>query len=84
MLAHAIRTRTGRLEVALASDLPPVEGDAQQVEQVVVNLVMNALEALPDRDRGVRVSTLFRREREPRCWRCATRASASRPSTWPG
>jgi len=57
LLAHAIRTRTSRFEVRLAPDMPVVEGDVQQVEQVVVNLVMNALEALPDRDRGVRVST---------------------------
>jgi signal transduction histidine kinase len=57
LLAHAVRSRTNRLEVRLAPDMPVMEGDAQQVEQVVVNLVMNALEALPDRDRGVVVST---------------------------
>jgi PAS domain S-box-containing protein len=57
LLAHAVHTRTRRFEVALAADVPPIEGDAQQVEQVVVNLVMNALEALPDRERSVRVAT---------------------------
>jgi PAS domain S-box-containing protein len=59
LLAHAVRTRTGRFDVVLASDLPAIEGDVQQIEQVVVNLVVNALEALPDRERGVRVSTAF-------------------------
>jgi signal transduction histidine kinase len=59
LLAHSIRTRTSRFEVNLASDVPVMEGDIQQVEQVVVNLVMNALEALPDRERGVRVTTTF-------------------------
>lgn len=59
LLAHTIRTRTHQFEVALASDVPALEADAQQVEQIVVNLVMNALEALPDRERGVRVSTAF-------------------------
>src|SRR5262249_51373374 len=59
LLAHAIRTRTYRFEVTLGDDLPAMDGDAQQVEQVVVNLVMNALEALPDRDHGVSVSTSF-------------------------
>src|SRR5262249_29153047 len=59
LLAHVIHTRTHRFEVTLASDLPVVEGDAQQVEQIVVNLVLNALEALPDREQGVRVSTAF-------------------------
>jgi PAS domain S-box-containing protein len=57
LLAHAVHTRTCRFEVVLAADVPPIEGDAQQVEQVVVNLVMNALEALPDRERSVRVAT---------------------------
>jgi len=59
LLAHAIRTRTNRFVVALAADSPVLEADAQQVEQIVVNLVMNALEALPDRERGVQVSTRF-------------------------
>jgi PAS domain S-box-containing protein len=59
MLAHSIRTQTRRFEVTLASDMPMMEGDVQQIEQVVVNLVINALEALPDPDRGVRVTTAF-------------------------
>jgi PAS domain S-box-containing protein len=57
LLAHAIGRRTRRFHVALAPDLPTLLGDAQHVEQVVVNLVINALEALPDPDREVRVST---------------------------
>ena len=59
LLAHSTRTRTCRFEVTLARDMPVVDGDVQQVEQVVVNLVMNALEALPDRERGVWVTTAF-------------------------
>ena len=63
-------------------DVPALEGDAQHVEQVVVNLVINALEALPDRDRAVRVSARSTARRPLPSWRCATRASASRPSIW--
>jgi signal transduction histidine kinase len=59
LLAHAIRTRTRKFEVVLARDVLVLEADAQQVEQIVVNLVMNALEALPSSERGVRVSTAF-------------------------
>lgn len=34
------------LEVSLAQDLPPVQADAQLLEQVVLNLVTNAVQAL--------------------------------------
>jgi len=57
LLAHAIRSRTTRFQLELAGDVPPVAGNAQHVEQVVVNLILNALEALPSRDRGVTVRT---------------------------
>jgi len=57
LLAHAIKSRTNRFHVDLSADVPPVPGDAQHVEQVVVNLILNALEALPSRDRGVSVRT---------------------------
>ena len=46
-------------KVDLAESLPPVWGDAQHLTHVVVNLVVNALEALPDAGCGVRVSTRY-------------------------
>jgi polar amino acid transport system substrate-binding protein len=55
----AARTATGRLEVALAPGLPPARGSAQRIEQVVVNLVLNACQALPGPERGVAVATGF-------------------------
>ena len=33
---------------ALADDLPPVNGDQNQLQQVLVNLSLNACEAMPD------------------------------------
>ena len=59
LLAHLIKKRTDHLHVDLAQGLPSVRGDAQHVEQVVVNLLTNALEALPDRQRRVTVTTAF-------------------------
>jgi PAS domain S-box-containing protein len=59
LLAHPISRRTHHLHVDLAPALPAVRGDAQQIEQVVVNLVINALEALPDPTRSVTVQTLL-------------------------
>jgi signal transduction histidine kinase len=57
LLTHLIHKRCHRFRLALADNLPPIRGDAQQVEQVLVNLLMNALEALPDPDRGVTVES---------------------------
>jgi signal transduction histidine kinase len=59
LLAHLIKQRTDHVQVDLSQGLPPVRGDTQQVEQVVVNLLTNALEALPDRTRGMTVTTAF-------------------------
>ncbi|MBM4201679.1 MAG: hypothetical protein FJ189_10395 [Gammaproteobacteria bacterium] len=57
MLNNLISRRTAHFQMHLAELLSPLQGDPQQVEQVVVNLVVNALEALPDREHGVSVST---------------------------
>lgn len=59
LLAHLIHKKTGQFRVDLAPELPPVHGDPQHIEQVVVNLVTNALEALSDPSRAVTVSTRF-------------------------
>ena len=45
--------------VDLSEGLPTLQGDAQQIEQVVVNLVTNALEALPEEGGQVTVATRY-------------------------
>lgn len=52
-----IRKATRRFEARCAGGLPPVMGNAQRLEQVVVNLVLNACQALPDPGRAVVLST---------------------------
>jgi signal transduction histidine kinase len=49
--AHMLRTaiaRTATLNLDLAMDLPPILADAGQIQQVVMNLITNASEALQD------------------------------------
>ncbi|WP_242341465.1 MULTISPECIES: transporter substrate-binding domain-containing protein [Anaeromyxobacter] len=53
----ALRKATARFELELAPALPAVLGSAQRIEQVVVNLLVNASEALPAPGRGVRLTT---------------------------
>lgn len=48
-----------RVEYQLAPGLPQTEGDARQIEQVLLNLVLNAQDAMPSGGK-VEVSTFFR------------------------
>jgi C4-dicarboxylate-specific signal transduction histidine kinase len=57
LLDSMVRKATDRFELSLAAELPPISADAQRVEQVVVNLVQNACQALTDPHQAVRVST---------------------------
>jgi signal transduction histidine kinase len=57
LLHYLINKATTHFHVDLMEGLPPLRGDMQQIEQVVINLVANALEALPKRDCGVTVVT---------------------------
>ncbi|HEX2546383.1 MAG TPA: ATP-binding protein, partial [Ramlibacter sp.] len=59
------QARKGRVTVstALAPDLPPVLGDKVQLQQVILNLAVNAVDAMrevPDGPRQLRVSTAHR------------------------
>ena len=57
LLAHFIGRKTKHLSVDLAEPLPVLQGNPQQVEQIVVNLLVNALEALPNQDHSVSIKT---------------------------
>ena len=54
------------LELDLAEGLPAIEADASQIHQVVMNLVINAVEAIGD-DKGVVSLSLARGRCEPDC-----------------
>jgi len=45
------------LQTSLGKDLPTIRGNAAQIQQVVMNLVTNASEAMGDRDGVIRVVT---------------------------
>ncbi len=57
LLANMIKTKTDRFSVDYGKDLPSFRGSSQRIEQVVINLVVNACQALRSRNEGIRVST---------------------------
>ncbi len=73
MLQYGYRTHDIGLELNLADALPPITADGDQIGQIVMNLLVNAQQALAgiEGPRRVRVQTGLeaRREgREPRVW----------------
>src|SRR5512133_2482739 len=54
-----IRKATNHLRVEYAEQLPLVWGNSQRIEQVVVNLILNACQALPDAERGISITTRY-------------------------
>lgn len=62
LLGNIIRKSTNRFSVQYREDLPTVSGDPQRLEQVVINLIQNACQALADADKGVSVRTYYARE----------------------
>jgi PAS domain S-box-containing protein len=54
-LARSEILRNGvSLQIQLATDLPPIRGDRVQLQQVIMNLVMNAVEAMSSVAEGAR------------------------------
>ncbi|MCC6347066.1 MAG: GHKL domain-containing protein [Nitrospirales bacterium] len=59
MLSAPIRKATRNFTTRLDESIPLVRGAASKVEQVVINLILNALEALQTNDRSIRIATFF-------------------------
>jgi two-component system, cell cycle sensor histidine kinase and response regulator CckA len=56
-------SKKARLELSLSDTLPLVDGDASQLRQVVMNLVINASEALREGSGDIRIATRVGRPR---------------------
>lgn len=73
MLGYTLRSHGVTLSLALVPDLPLVQADGDQIGQVVLNLIVNAQQALAAHDgpRRIDIATGVeqrRPEREPRVW----------------
>ncbi len=57
LASNNIKRATDQFEVQYAEGFPPVQGSSQRIEQVVVNLIVNACLSLDDRSSEIRIST---------------------------
>ncbi|HET8773265.1 MAG TPA: PAS domain S-box protein [Thermoanaerobaculia bacterium] len=57
LLGNHVRKATTRFSVALAPDLPAVHGNPRRLEQVLVNLVINACQSLADTSCAISIET---------------------------
>lgn len=59
ILHYELNKFTENLHVELTEDLPCITGNSQQLSQIIINLLMNACQALPARQRGVWLTTAY-------------------------
>jgi signal transduction histidine kinase/FixJ family two-component response regulator len=57
LLDHQLGNHQLRLETELDSDLPPVRGNANQLQQVLMNLIINAQQAMEGQRGAIKVSS---------------------------
>ncbi|TSK09224.1 MAG: transporter substrate-binding domain-containing protein [Geobacter sp.] len=57
LVEPTIRKATRNFSVGYRKGLPRVRGNRQRIEQVLVNLILNACQALPDSERGIELVT---------------------------
>jgi signal transduction histidine kinase len=59
LVDRSLRTATNRFEADYTDPLPMVQGNSQRIEQVLVNLLLNACQALTDTNRGIFLRTFI-------------------------
>ena len=59
LLANSIKKATTRFSVDYCEELPDVNGNLRRLEQVVINLILNACQALSGSGQAVRVTTSY-------------------------
>lgn len=59
LVDSSIRASTNHFEASYASSLPTIQGNTQRIEQVVINLLLNACQSLPNSEHGITLTTFL-------------------------
>lgn len=62
ILTPQIKMHTTKFRLQLQENIPKNVGNVHKLEQVIINLLLNALQALPSKDCGVSISTAVKDE----------------------
>ncbi len=57
LLSNLLKSSTDSLKVVYGKGLPLIRANSRRLEQVLVNLIQNACQALPDPSRGIEIET---------------------------
>ncbi len=62
-LAQTTLRKSGiRIQLNLDEDLPLIEGNLQSIEQIIINIIINAIQAIDHSDGIIRIATVFQRK----------------------
>ena len=59
LVSNLMKKSTNRFSAVYEPGVPPVEGNIQRIEQVIINLLVNACEALSHNHQAIVVSTVY-------------------------
>jgi polar amino acid transport system substrate-binding protein len=62
LISNLIKQSTRCFSVDYGEDLPTLKGNFQRLEQVIINLIENSCQALPDENKAISVSTRYDKE----------------------
>jgi len=62
ILSNLLKKSTKKLKVIHADNLPTIRGNFQRIEQVLINLIQNACQALSDPMKGIMITTSYNKK----------------------
>jgi len=63
LLSNMIKKSTNRFSIECGNNVPLLKGNFQRLEQVMINLIQNACQALPDSQKSISISVAFDAEK---------------------